>query len=110
MRGLLQSARRRADPGWRPECTEKEKRLPVPPRREFLRALLGFVAASIVIGFLLDMLAITPLDLWREIWAHLESAATFLWAQSGRLLRWFLLGAVIVGPILLVRLVLRARR
>ncbi len=81
----------------------------MPPRREVLRAILVFVAVSIVIGFLLDMLAITPLDLWREIWAWLESAATFLWAQSGRLLRWFLLGAVIVGPLLLLRLVLRRR-
>jgi len=83
---------------------------PVLPRKELLRAIVIFVAASVVIGFLLDMLAITPLDLWREIWAWLESAASFLWAQSSRLLRWFLLGAVIVGPILLMRLVLRARR
>lgn len=82
----------------------------MPPRKELLRAILAFVAASIVIGFLLDMLAITPLDLWREIWARVEWVATFLWAQSGRLLRWFLLGAVIVGPILLVRMILRARR
>ncbi len=82
----------------------------MPPRRELLRAILIFVTASVVIGFLLDMLAITPLDLWREIWARVESAVAFLWAHSGRLLRWFLLGAVIVGPILLVRMILRTRR
>ncbi len=80
-------------------------------RNEVLRNIFLFLVASVLVGFLLDVLAITPLDLWRGIWARIESAARLIWTHGGRVLRWFAIGAAVVGPILLLRLlVLRLRR
>lgn len=80
-------------------------------RNEVLRNIVLFLVASVLVGFFLDVLAITPLDIWRGIWAQIERAARLVWTHGGRVLHWLAVGAAVVGPILLLRLfVLRMRR
>ncbi len=68
-----------------------------------MREIGGFLAASLVVGFLLDTLDIAPIALWHDFWAATAEAIAFAWSRAGRVLQWVLLGAVLVGPVFVVR-------
>jgi hypothetical protein len=75
-----------------------------------LSVLLRLILLSILVGVILSVIGLDPFDIWRSLERLVRSIWNMGWEAIDWLLRYFLLGAVIVVPIwLVVRLAKRGR-
>ena len=75
-----------------------------------LSVLLRLVLLSILVGVILSAIGLDPFDIWRSLDRLIRSIWNMGWDAIEWVLRYFLLGAVIVIPIwILVRLAKRGR-
>ena len=72
--------------------------------------VVRLVLLSILVGVILSVIGLDPFDIWRSLERLVRSVWNMGWDAINWLLRYFLLGAVIVVPIwLLVRISKRGR-
>ena len=75
-----------------------------------LSVLVRLILLSILVGVILSAIGLDPFDIWRSLERLVRSVWNMGWDAINWLLRYFLLGAVIVVPIwLLVRISKRGR-
>ena len=75
-----------------------------------LSVLIRLILLSILVGVILSVIGLDPFDIWRSLERLVRSVWNMGWDAINWLLRYFLLGAVIVVPIwLLVRISKRGR-
>ena len=75
-----------------------------------LSVLIRLILLSVLVGVILSAIGLDPFDIWRSVDRLLRSIWNMGWDALDWVLRYFLLGAVIVIPIwLVVRLAKRGR-
>ena len=75
-----------------------------------LSVLIRLILLSVLVGVILSAVGLDPFDIWRSLERLVRSIWNMGWDAIDGLLRYFLLGAVIVIPIwILVRLAKRGR-
>src|SRR4029077_2028756 len=75
-----------------------------------LSVLVRLILLSILVGVILSAIGLDPFDIWRSLERLFRSIWNMGWDAINWALRYFLLGAVIVGPSwVLVRLAKRGR-
>lgn len=79
-------------------------------RRPTVSQIIGLIVASLIVGFFLKALDITPTDFWRGLWERLSAMALFAWESVDSLLIYILMGAAIVVPLYIILLIVRKKR
>jgi hypothetical protein len=77
-------------------------------------AMLRLAIASIVVGVVLSILGIDPIEFWRGVWDGVRSVVSMLgenvWEVLRKIVSYLLLGAAIVVPIWFIARVLTGGR
>lgn len=79
-------------------------------RRPTVSQIIGLIVASLIVGFFLKALDITPTDFWRGLWERVSAMALFAWEGVDSLLVYILMGAAIVVPLYVILLIVRKKR
>lgn len=74
-----------------------------------LSQILGVVLASLMVGFLLDLLDITVLGFWEGLWDKVSQVALWAFRRVDVLLGYIAVGALIVVPVYVLMLISRSR-
>lgn len=77
--------------------------------RPSLSQILGVVLASLMVGFLLDLLDITVLGFWEGLWDKVSQVALWAFRRVDVLLGYIAVGALIVVPVYVLMLISRSR-
>lgn len=77
--------------------------------RPSLSQILGVVLASLMVGFLLDLLDITVLGFWEGLWDKVSQVALWAFRRVDVLLGHIAVGALIVVPVYVLMLISRSR-
>lgn len=72
--------------------------------------VLGVLLASLMVGFLLDLLDITVLGFWEGLWEKVSGLALWAFRRVDVLLGYIAVGALIVVPVYILMLISRQRQ
>lgn len=67
-----------------------------------MQTLLKLVALSFVVGLVIAVAGIDPIDLWRDLGGTISDIWSLFWDTAHWAVRYVVLGAIIVVPIWLV--------
>ncbi len=74
------------------------------------RLIVQVLLACLVVGFLLNLLSVEPLDIFRNAWGTIVNVVEFAWNALDDIVNYVLVGAIIVIPVVVIGLLLSLRK
>ncbi|GEQ97597.1 hypothetical protein JCM17844_12340 [Iodidimonas gelatinilytica] len=75
-----------------------------------LSQIIGLIIASLVVGFILKAIDMSPMDFWKVLWERISKLALWAWNGLDGLALYVLMGAAIVIPIYVLMRVMKKGR